>query len=248
MLAAERQALIVSHLERRRHVTVEELAGVVATSTATVRRDLSLLAGAGVLERVHGGAVLAHAVPIAPQVTAHDEAMARAVYGRLVPGDAVILEGAQIMPLVARLLAAQPMRLIIVTNTLETARTLMGRSGIEVIVLGGKLHPSGHTLPQPLGGAELKFLVASKAFVEVEGIHGDAGITATASDDARFKGDLLHHALHKTVVAPFSRFGLAFANVVMPSYEVDRWITTRVDPAAHAQVASLGCEVVESLT
>jgi len=247
MLAAERHALIVRHLERRRHVTVDELAGVVATSAATIRRDLSLLADAGVLERVHGGAVLAHAVTVAPQATEHDEAMARAVYHRLVPGDAVILEGAQIMPLVARQLAAQPMRLIVVTNTLETARTLLGRSGIEVILLGGKLHPSGHTLPQPLGGAELRFLVASKAFVEVEGIHPSAGITTTASDEARLKGDLLHHALYKTVVAPFSRFGLAFANVIMPASEIDRWITTRIDPGARSEVAGLGCDVVESL-
>jgi DeoR family transcriptional regulator of aga operon/DeoR family fructose operon transcriptional repressor len=248
LLAASRHALILRRLERQGHATVEELAEAVATSTATVRRDLSLLEEAGRLGRVHGGAVLTNAVSVPLPATAQDEALAAAVYQRLVPGDAVILEGAQVMPLVARRLAAEPMRLIIVTNQLEVARSLLGRSGIETIMLGGKLHPSGHTLPQPLGAGDLKFLVANKAFVEVEGVHPSVGITTTANEEARFKTDLLHHALHKTVVAPFARFGLAFAHGVMQTAEIDRWITTRVEPGARDEVAALGCEIVESLT
>ena len=246
MLAAERHARILQHLERQERVSVETLAERLATSAATVRRDLTRLAAAGLLQRVHGGAVRGSTVPEAPAPTAGDEALADAVYRRLASGDAVILEGQLVMPAVARQLAAEPMRLIIVTNQLDVARTLLGKPGIDVILLGGRLHPAGYTLPQPLGASDLKFLVANKAFVEVEGVHGAAGVTTTAVEDARFKHDLLQHALHKTVVAPGSRGGLVFAHRIAQMDDVDCWITTPLDDAQREIAAALSCEVVES--
>ena len=80
-----------------------------------------------------------------------EERLAAAVHGRLAAGDAVILEGQRVMPAVARRMAAEPMRLIIVTNQLEIAGTLLGKPGIDVILLGGKLHPAGYTLPTARG-------------------------------------------------------------------------------------------------
>ena len=41
MLAAERHARILQHLERQERVSVETLAERLATSAATVRRDLT---------------------------------------------------------------------------------------------------------------------------------------------------------------------------------------------------------------
>src|SRR6202158_3994911 len=229
MLAAERHAAIVKTLEKKGQVSVDELSDFLATSAATIRRDLERLEKAGLLQRVHGGAVVAESPLPKPIYTSADEALARAIVRRLNPGDAVIFEGQRTMPLVAKMLGASPIRLIVVTNQLETAGALLSKPGIEVIFLGGKLHPSGYTLPQPLGASDLKFLVANKAFVEVEGVHPRAGITTTSADDARFKHDLLQHALEKNVVAPFGRWGLLFAHRIALPSEVDAWITTEID-------------------
>lgn len=57
MDAPSRHADIVSRLRRDGRVDVARLAGDLDTSEVTVRRDLDLLAEAGVLQRVHGGAV-----------------------------------------------------------------------------------------------------------------------------------------------------------------------------------------------
>jgi DeoR/GlpR family transcriptional regulator of sugar metabolism len=245
LLSAERHARILDHLRVRHRASVDELAGLLDASTATVRRDLTQLSVTGLLRRVHGGAVT-DAVAEVPQPAAADEALAAAVYGRLVAGDAVILEGQSVMPLVARRIAAQPMRLIIATNQLEVARTLLGKPGVDVILLGGKLHPAGYTLPQPLGASDLKFLVANKAFVEVEGVHHAAGITTTAVEDAHFKHELLQHALRKTVVAPASRAGLVFGHRIAQTDEIDCWLTTRLGGAQREVAAALPFEVLES--
>ena len=231
MLAAERHALILRQVERGERASVEELASALSTSTATVRRDLSRLQEAGLLHRVHGGAVVVF----------------RHICTDPRHRDAIILAGQLVMPLVARQLAIDPIRLIVVSNQLEIARTLLGKPGIEVILLGGKVHPAGYTLPQPLGASDLRLLVSNKAFVEVEGVHGTAGLTATGAEDAQFERELLQHALQKIVVAPARRWGLVFTHRIALGSGVDVWITTALEPAQREAAATLGCEIVESV-
>jgi predicted ArsR family transcriptional regulator len=57
MLQAERRSRIVAELQERPAVSVGELAELVGTSEMTIRRDLSALASAGLVRKVHGGAV-----------------------------------------------------------------------------------------------------------------------------------------------------------------------------------------------
>ncbi|UXM91550.1 LacI family DNA-binding transcriptional regulator [Paenarthrobacter sp. JL.01a] len=57
MLSGERHAKILRELELRGTLTVNEFAAKTGLSTMTIRRDLTQLAGQGLLRRVHGGAV-----------------------------------------------------------------------------------------------------------------------------------------------------------------------------------------------
>src|SRR4051794_37335136 len=66
MLAGQRQQLIADEVRRRGAVRVSELTDLLAVSDMTIRRDLDVLASAGVLEKVHGGAT-------APGVPSTDE-------------------------------------------------------------------------------------------------------------------------------------------------------------------------------
>jgi DeoR family transcriptional regulator, aga operon transcriptional repressor len=56
-LKNERKKEILSQLLKDGQVTVEQLAGRFETSTATIRRELNDLEGAGPLRRTHGGAM-----------------------------------------------------------------------------------------------------------------------------------------------------------------------------------------------
>ena len=58
MLAAQRQKLIVDEIRREGGVRVERADRLLAVSEMTIRRDLDVLAAAGLLEKVHGGATL----------------------------------------------------------------------------------------------------------------------------------------------------------------------------------------------
>ncbi|MET7281967.1 substrate-binding domain-containing protein [Kribbella sp. NPDC005582] len=57
MLASERHELILRSLRRHGRLRVAELVAELGVSAITVRRDLAELDGAGLLRRVHGGAI-----------------------------------------------------------------------------------------------------------------------------------------------------------------------------------------------
>src|ERR671935_1827188 len=56
MLAGQRQLLILEEVRRRGAVRVSELTELLAVSDMTIRRDLDVLAAAGLVDKVHGGA------------------------------------------------------------------------------------------------------------------------------------------------------------------------------------------------
>ena len=62
MYAEERQQAIADLVAQRGRLSVNALAAEYAVTTETVRRDLSVLERAGILRRVHGGAVPAAAL------------------------------------------------------------------------------------------------------------------------------------------------------------------------------------------
>ena len=77
MIPAERRARIVELLEERRAVRVSVLSETLGVSEMTIRRDLEQLEQAGLLSRMHGGAILKRRMleePLyATNVRAHSE-------------------------------------------------------------------------------------------------------------------------------------------------------------------------------
>src|SRR5688500_4770932 len=77
MYAEERQQAMAALVARTGRLSVAELAAKFDVTTETVRRDLSVLDRAGLVRRVHGGAVPATALRLLEQaVTDRDRANA----------------------------------------------------------------------------------------------------------------------------------------------------------------------------
>ena len=61
MLAISRQNLIKELLQENKSVTIADLAVRMNVTRETIRRDLKEMEEAGIIQRVHGGAVLSEA-------------------------------------------------------------------------------------------------------------------------------------------------------------------------------------------
>jgi DeoR family transcriptional regulator, fructose operon transcriptional repressor len=241
----DRLAAIVDQLDQRKRMTVAEFSAVLGASSATVRRDLNRLVKAGMVRRVHGGAVLARDAR-AERSSETQRMLARGVHAQLRPGDVVVLEGENVMPLVAELLVESPVRSVVISNNLAVARTLQSRAGVEMIVIGGKLSSTGCTLPSAMGVGDLKYLIANKAFVEVDGMHPIAGASALVPEEAALKHAILQHALHTAIVGAFDVWGATFAHRIAAVNEIEMWISTPIPAARRNEVRELKTSIVES--
>ena len=185
MLAGQRQVLILEEVRRRGAVRVSELTELLAVSDMTVRRDLDVLAGAGLVDKVHGGATSPGGLSSNEpgfEAKSHrqleeKEAIARAASRLVEPGQAIGLTAGTTTWRLAHYILDVP-DLTVVTNSIQVANVLHGerRPNLTVILTGGVRTPSD-ALVGPVAVATLRSLRVDMLFMGVHGMSVDAGFT-----------------------------------------------------------------------
>lgn len=149
MLREQRHHRILDALRARGTSSVAELAEVVDSSVATIRRDLADLDTAGLLRRVHGGAM-----PIDEHDEPFDavrgvnpdakEAIARVAAGLVRDGQSVLLDIGTTTHRIAHALRGR--RITVLTSSLPAAQVLAGDPAVELTVLGGLVRRDYHSM------------------------------------------------------------------------------------------------------
>jgi DeoR/GlpR family transcriptional regulator of sugar metabolism len=216
MLAGQRQMLIVEEVRRRGAIRVSELTELLDVSEMTVRRDLDALAGAGLIEKVHGGAT-------APSRESTDEpgfeakshrqlrekeAIAQAAAALVEPGQAIALTAGTTTWRLAHHLQNVP-DLTVVTNSLQVASVLHRdtRPDLTVVLTGGVRTPSD-ALVGPVAIATVRSLHVDVLFMGVHGMSDDAGFTTPNLLEAETNQALLASAARVVVVADHTKWGV----------------------------------------
>jgi DeoR family transcriptional regulator of aga operon len=251
MRQEDRLGLILEQLNQHGSVGVGELAGQLAVSEASVRRDLHLLEQQKLLTRTHGGAVASGGVlyelPMRYRGGQHNEAkraIARCT-ASLLPADvtSVGLNGGTTNTEVARALATRP-RLRVVTNALNIASELAVRSNIELVVCGGSARPESYELVGPLAELVLSNLNLDLAIIGVDGLSAAAGFTTHHEVEAHTNRALVRAAGRVVVAADSSKLGRrAFAKICDISAASDIVTDEHADPKAVAELERLGPRV-----
>lgn len=142
-----RQVEIVDVIRRNGKVSVEDLAARFDVTLQTIRRDLTELADAGKVQRVHGGAVLpSDTVNIAYEQRrnlnfAGKSAIAKAC-AQAIPDNCTVFLN---LGTTTEAVAGELMRhrgLLVVTNNMNVANMLKGTDDCTVILTGGTLRRS----------------------------------------------------------------------------------------------------------
>jgi DeoR family fructose operon transcriptional repressor len=150
--AEERQQAIADLVAQRGRLSVNALAEQYDVTTETVRRDLSTLERAGILRRVHGGAVPAGALAgLEPKVGDRDLAhadqkdrIARAAVALLPPtGGTVLLDAGTTTARLAMMLP-RDLQLTVLTNAVPIAARLAGSPTVRLHLLPGRVRPTTH--------------------------------------------------------------------------------------------------------
>jgi len=219
-LPGERQQIILDRLSRHGRVLAGELAREFATSEDTIRRDLREMAAAGRCRRVYGGA-LPLSPASGPLAARRDEAPERkAALGRAAaalarPGQALFFDAGSTNAAIARALPAG-LEVTVATNAPDIAADLVGRPGIELIVVGGRVDPRSGAA---LGARALRAMQSIRvdlAFLGACAVDARAGVAAFDAEEAEFKRLLVDRAASVCVAAMTDKLATSAPFAVAP--------------------------------
>ncbi|MCT7658993.1 DeoR/GlpR family DNA-binding transcription regulator [Mycobacterium deserti] len=253
MYAEERQQAIASLVMAKGRASVAELAQTYDVTTETVRRDLALLDKAGLLRRVHGGAVPVRALHLVEAgVTErestraeHKDRIAAAAIEFLPHSGATVLMDAGTTT--ARVAANLPTdrELIVVTNSVPIAARLAAAPSVSLQLLGGRVRGLTQAAVGDQALRVLDKLRVDIAFIGTNGISVRHGLSTPDGDEAAVKRAMVEAANYVVVVADSSKAGHEDFVSFAPISSVDALITdTEISEAARAELTERGVEVV----
>jgi DeoR/GlpR family transcriptional regulator of sugar metabolism len=219
MLKEERQREIVDLLRCDSKVLVADLISRLNVSEDTIRRDLNDLAEAGILQRVHGGALpRVPSLPYELRVQATDvakRAMARAAAQLIHEGQVVFMDsGSTILEVVSYLPAN--LHATIVTNSVPVVTALIHHPTIDVYVLGGRLKKDAQAMVGVPVVEALRHLRADLCLLGVCGLHADIGISMLDADEAYVKQAMIEQSAEVVAMAGAAKLGTAGPYVIGP--------------------------------
>ncbi|MGI4976703.1 MAG: DeoR/GlpR family DNA-binding transcription regulator [Janthinobacterium lividum] len=177
--ALRRQAAIVALARESGRVLVDDLAARFAMTPQTVRRDLNELCEAGVLTRVHGGAIVASSVENlayeARKLVALDQKQRIGqAAARLVPDhSSLFINLGTTTEEVARALSGRS-GLLVVTNNVNVATELARSPAISVVLAGGSVRAAdggivGHMAVQLIRQFSVDLAVIGTSAIDADG-------------------------------------------------------------------------------
>lgn len=213
MLANSRQDAIRSLLHTEGAVTVNRLVEEFNVSIETVRRDLLTMEKAGLLRRVHGGAIPVNdMVPFQPLTTRlkaqnpQKDALCRAAAQLVNEGDYISIGTGSTPVHFAQVLQKNFNRLTVVTYSPQVFQVLQDKPGFELILVGGKYLPEENSFYGQLTMDTLQQLHVQKSFVFPSAIsleHGICGYQEPLYPQQRI---LLQHCDQGYILADSSKF------------------------------------------
>lgn len=254
MNRVQRQALILQRLKVDAAISVAELCKTCETSEMTIRRDLAEMDRAGLVRRVHGGAMLPDGRASEPPLflrAAQDQAVKAALAARALDfihdGDCIALDvGTTILALAALLEARRG--LTVITASLPIAQEVI-KVGIHershrLIITGGEARPGELSMIGDLAQRAYRELHVDKAFVGIGGVSIDDGLTEYNLEDALVKRELLNSASQVYLLADSSKFGRTTFASVGRIDQVSAFVTdSMVAPEMVEKITALGSTV-----
>jgi len=253
MYAPERQQEILRLARDGGRVDVVSLAEEFQVTAETIRRDLKAMDRAGLVRRVHGGAIPAGRLDFEPdlaerETTAADEKdrIARAALAELPADGTVIVDAGSTA---ARLAGALPVELslTVVTHSLPIAARLADHPGIQLHLVGGRVRHRTRAAVDAWALRAYAEIRADVLFVAANGFSVEHGLTTPDLAEAAVKRAAMAAARRVVLLADSSKHGQEHFARFGGLGDVDLLITdTGLSPQDAAAIEHGGTEVVRA--
>lgn len=228
MLNEERKQKIIEVVSSRGRVLSSELVQELKVSEDTIRRDLKDLAEAGLITRVHGGALPVSRVSWSyskrqKEGVGEKEAIAERAAGYIHDGQVVFIDGGTTT---ARIVGFLPrgLKATFITYSLPVAIALADTE-CQVRLLGGRVVKELLLTMGPAIIDEIHSVQADLTLVSAESIHEEFGATISHPEDALIKQAFINQAAESIILAGSDKFGKASPYRIARLNEVSSIIT-----------------------
>jgi DeoR family fructose operon transcriptional repressor len=253
MYAPERQQEILRLARDGGRVDVISLAEEFQVTAETIRRDLKALDRAGLVRRVHGGAIPAGRLDFEPDLaeresTAADEKdrIAKAALAELPMQGTVILDAGTT---VARLAGIIPLEaeLTVVTHSLPIAARLADHPGMQLHIVGGRVRHRTRAAVDAWALRAYGEIRADVVFVAANGFSAGHGLTTPDLAEAAVKRAAMTAARRVVLLADSAKHGQEHFARFGALSDVDLLITdTGLSPEDATAMERGGMEVVRA--
>lgn len=236
-----RQMQILELVRASGRASVEELSAWLEVTPQTIRRDLAELADQGVLDRVHGGAILRGGTSnIGYEERRRTNADAKAAIGaacaaRIPDNASLIINIGTTTEAVARALTGHR-NLTVVTNNLNVATILAESDNCEVIVTGGALRRSDGGLVGELTAEFMAQFKVDLAIIGTSALDEDGDLLDFDLAEVRVSQAILRQARRRMLVADAGKLARRAPMRIASLADLDTLVTDRPLPAPLAEL------------
>jgi DeoR family glycerol-3-phosphate regulon repressor len=227
-----RQTEILDIARSEGRVIVDQLADRFGVTLQTIRRDLTDLSDAGLLDRVYGGAVIRKGVAnigYEERRRLNDEAkaaIARTCARDIPDNSSLFLNIGTTTEAVARELLGHR-NLTVVTNNMNVANILVANDSCEIMVAGGVLRRSDGGLVGDLTAQFIEQFKVDFAIIGASALDADGDLLDFDLQEVRVSQALIRRARRTFLVADASKFQRSAPVRIVSLREIDALYTDR---------------------
>ena len=249
MLVDERRGRLLELVRERGFASPPELAGELAVSESTIRRDLDYLEQNGDAKRTHGGVLYTGPSPQLPHFEQRQSMhwdlkrqIAAAAAGLIEDGDTVVLDGGSTTYELAQLLVRRSLQ--VVTNSLPVANLFTASNSSELTMIGGSVNTRAGVSLGPYANQMLAELRARTTVLSVAGINQqgcyNSNLLLVETERA-----MMHAADNVIVLADSTKFDKQSLALLCELKDIDILVTdSHITPQWRTRVTETGTRLV----
>lgn len=227
-----RKQKILKIVEEQGEVDVKELALKVETSEITIRRDLAQMAADGLIFRTHGGAMKLSLVNIPAsfeqKIAANIEQkdyIARLAAQEIKDGDIIFIDCGSTVFRLCQFIKNK--RIKVITNSLPVVYEL-SNTEVSLNLIGGELDSKRQAIHGQIAVEHINRYQADKAFMGVDGISAENGLSAASEKEAEITTAMAANARQTYLLCDSSKLGKDKYLKFAPLSVVDVLVTNEV--------------------
>lgn len=229
---SERHQKIYELLRNHKNLSIDKLSSILEISKMTVRRDLDRLTRKGIVQRVHGRAVISRTNEYEPpyMIRSLEMMQEKQMIGRLaasiIKDNAVIIVdiGSTLLELVRNI--PENNNITVITNWIPVVVELSRKRGLfNLVLVGGKVFTDELSIIGGYPEEMLKDFNADIAFLGVGGISDKFGISDFNMDEVQVKKQMIKSSREVIVLADHSKFSRVAPIKIADMKLIDKIIT-----------------------